>query len=419
MTFSIHDKKKDPFAQRFAQLQPAQASGGTQVAPQQGPGLGQQVATKAAQGAIANQLGTAALTPVLGPAAPIAAPLISEFGGKAIGSLFGFQDGGPVKRPLLPLEGGDSEPVDPVTGGWNSFADVQNAFSSGYYGTTPDARAAAAAGNPKAQAYVDATDKTYADRAAKQDPAGLDIQPSANKIAPVGVLGLIGRGLQELGLQNAYGSGALGTNDPVVGNPNQTLSSETIAAGTNTGGDDGDHGFGGGFGDSGYGASEGEHGGVGDFNDGGLVGHRMPGGVLMDGATHKNMGGMMHYNAGGWVQARMKHLNHGGMAVEDAGMQAYNEMQGMTGEGVTMPNDPMPQGAMAPDMDFGYRPSGPLTIKDQMEIDKMQIQRGKAMTEEMRKDKAFQEGERRKEEAHKESMAQKKEKHEASKGPLA
>ena len=57
-----------------------------------------------------------------------------------------------------------------------------------------------------------------------------------------------------------------------------------------------------------------------------------------------NMGGMIPqgYNAGGWVQARMQHLNHGGMAMDQAGMQAYNEMQGMTGEGTTMPGDMMP-----------------------------------------------------------------------------
>lgn len=169
--------------------------------------------------------------------------------------------------------GGDSESVPAVQGGWSTAGEIKAAYDSGWFGTYADARKVAAE-NPKAEQFVAAVDDWYTERAIKNDPLGLNIQPSMNKITPTGVLSGLGRIAQEAGLSNAYGTGAIGTNDPVIGDPTPELTSEVIQAGTNQAaesGDDSDHGFGGGFSDSGYGASEGSYGGIGDFNKGGMV----------------------------------------------------------------------------------------------------------------------------------------------------
>ena len=115
-----------------------------------------------------------------------------------------------------------------VQGGWTTAAEVEAAIESGWYGTYKDARDAI--NNPKANKFTDLVDKHYTERGKKADPFAID--PNYGKINPTGILSGLGRIAQELGLSNAYGSGAIGTGDPVIGNPAPTLSSETIQAGT-------------------------------------------------------------------------------------------------------------------------------------------------------------------------------------------
>ena len=93
---------------------------------------------------------------------------------------------------------------------------------------------------------------------------------------------------------------------------------------------------------------------------------------------------MKGYNAGGWVAARAKHLNMGGMVPQAAGMQAYKDMETILGKGMP-PNTMMPQGAPMPE-EFKMNPK---------------------KAEELRKQKAFDNSERRKEEMHQLSMKQK------------
>ena len=139
--------------------------------------------------------------------------------------------------------------------------------------------------------------------------------------------------------------------------------------------------------------------------------------------------GWLGLNAGGWVGRRAVYLNQGGMAMPQAEMQAYNEMQSMTGPDPVGADFMMPQGSPEPEQytpanDYGYIPSGGQTYKEQMEADKMYIQREKAQQDEDRKERAFNMGEQRKQEAHQKAMAQKDEAHAESMkqkraGPLA
>ena len=158
-----------------------------------------------------------------------------------------------------------------------------------------------------------------------------------------------------------------------------------------------------------------------------------------------NKGGsvMKKYNAGGWVGKRAAYLNMGGMALEDASMQAYNEMQGMTGPDPVGAEFMMPDGSPEPETHtmpggyempgeyhsikgnttLGYVPSaGPLSTKEQMEVDKLNIQREKAMADEDRKEEAFMMQQEQKKQMHDLQMQQKKESHaeamKQKKGPL-
>ena len=134
-------------------------------------------------------------------------------------------------------------------------------------------------------------------------------------------------------------------------------------------------------------------------------------------------------NAGGWVGRRVAHLVNGGMAQPPAEMQAFNEMQSMTGPDPVGAEFMMPEGSpmpeeYSPENNFGYVPSGGMSYKEQGEADKVYIQREKAMQDEDRKERAFKEGERRKEQSHQMGMQQKKESHAESMkqkraGPLA
>ena len=124
--------------------------------------------------------------------------------------------------------------------------------------------------------------------------------------------------------------------------------------------------------------------------------------------------GFFGLNAGGWVGKRTAYLVNGGMAQPQAEMQAYNEMQSLTGPMPVGPEAMMPENAPMPesfDNDFGYRSSHAMTFKEQMEEDKMHIQRGKAMQDEDRKERAFEMAEQRKAEDHKMKMQQKQESH--------
>ena len=131
-----------------------------------------------------------------------------------------------------------------------------------------------------------------------------------------------------------------------------------------------------------------------------------------------NEGGMIPqgYNRGGWVGARAQHLNSGGMPMEQAGVQAYQDMLAVGGPQGS-PSDMMPDGGPAPKdynpATFGYKPSGTST-KEQMEIDAMMAKRDAHVGDQMRKDKAFEEAERRKEETHRAAMLFKQEGHQES-----
>lgn len=156
-----------------------------------------------------------------------------------------------------------------------------------------------------------------------------------------------------------------------------------------------------------------------------------------------NKGGEVMKNkmsAGTWVGKRCRYLNDGGLALPEAEMQAFNEMQAMTGQSPTMAADevmlpdpnqlPMSytqddvnnfmsandiQGGamdpMVPRMDFGYIPSSGTTVKEQMEMDKMEIQRAKAMDKAEMDREAFDLAEQRKQQMHELAMKQKEESH--------
>ena len=170
-------------------------------------------------------------------AGPTPAPYYNPFQGA-----YSSQDGIPVipapevepekeiqtAKRIVQDDNNDSS-FEAVQGGWSTVDEVNAAIESGWYGTYADARAAK--NNPKASKFTEIVDKAFTDRGRKADPFA--INPNANKINPLGIASLIGRGVQELGLMNAYGSGAIGTGDPVIGNPNQQLSSATIQAGYN------------------------------------------------------------------------------------------------------------------------------------------------------------------------------------------
>ena len=120
-------------------------------------------------------------------------------------------------------------------------------------------------------------------------------------------------------------------------------------------------------------------------------------------------------NAGGWVGKRTRYLVDGGMAQGPAEMQAYDEMQSMTGPEPVGADYMMPQGSPMPDQmntqDFGYVPSGGMSYKEQMEADKVYIQREKAVSDDERKNRSFDMAEKRKDDMHKLAMQQKQESH--------
>ena len=131
-----------------------------------------------------------------------------------------------------------------------------------------------------------------------------------------------------------------------------------------------------------------------------------------------NKGGMIPegYNRGGWVGARAQHLNAGGMAMEQAGPQAYNEMMALAGG----PGDPsmmMPTSTPAPEEyssdSFGYIPAG-VSTKEQAELDALFNKRKEYDKESNRKDRAFEQAEARKDDMHKMAMSQKQEGHQES-----
>lgn len=87
-------------------------------------------------------------------------------------------------------------------------------------------------------------------------------------------------------------------------------------------------------------------------------------------------------------------------------------------QGMEAPSPMMGQGGpLGNPQDLGYVPSG-MSLKDRQEMDKLQINRGKASMEEMRKDLTLQNAERRKDEMHQLQMQQKQEAHADRKGPL-
>ena len=167
------------------------------------------------------------------------------------------------------------------------------------------------------------------------------------------------------------------------------------------------------------------------FNDGDSVQHHGP--AHPDYHVDKQVHSPHMLNAGGWVGKRTMMLNHGGMALPEAEMQAYNEMQSMTGPDPVGPDydmSGMPTPEMVDKVDmsgaakmFGYIPSSSRTVKDQMEVDKMEIARANAMDKADRDEAAFAKQEARKDEMHKLQMQQKAEAHAESmkqkKAPLA
>ena len=84
--------------------------------------------------------------------------------------------------------------------------------------------------------------------------------------------------------------------------------------------------------------SDGARGGA--FSGGGTTGASQGGAMLSQ---------VQSLNAGGWVGKRAAYLNMGGMALPQAEMQAYNEMQGMTGPNPVGAEFPMPEGSPAPE----------------------------------------------------------------------
>ena len=128
--------------------------------------------------------------------------------------------------------------------------------------------------------------------------------------------------------------------------------------------------------------------------------------------------GWLGLNAGGWVGKRTRYLVDGGMAAPEAEMQAYNEMQSITGSDPVSADFVMPEGSPMPDK-FNGSPMNPVL---QMKKDKVYIQQENAVAEDDRKNMAFDNAEKRKDEMHKLKMKQSEETHKAKlnemRGPL-
>lgn len=95
-------------------------------------------------------------------------------------------------------------------------------------------------------------------------------------------------------------------------------------------------------------------------------------------------------------------------------------IEDMIAEGRMMQDMGEPMMDFGPDplANFGYIPSKPMGSKDQMEMDKVDIQRAKAEQDMMHKDMQMMMNEKRKEESHQQSMMNKQEVHAERKGPL-
>ena len=106
--------------------------------------------------------------------------------------------------------------------------------------------------------------------------------------------------------------------------------------------------------------------------------------------------------AGEWVGKRTLHLNHGGMALPEAEMQAYNEMQGMTGPDLVGAEYIM-EGVLPPDsvMLMSGKPMSPK--KAEMDQKEMAF-----MMDQKRKEESHQQSMMNKQEVHDETMKQKK-----------
>lgn len=134
-----------------------------------------------------------------------------------------------------------------------------------------------------------------------------------------------------------------------------------------------------------------------------------------------NTGGSVRHKAGDWMGKKVKFLVDGGAVESDAFQSAMKLARHYNNGGDVTPDMMMPDGTMDPmadDPNMGYVPTGGPTAKEQLDLDKVTIQRTKAEEDEKRKSQAFAKGESRKDQSHQQQMMNKQQVHTDRKGPL-